>query len=166
MIRQHPRKKGRFGGALLRLVPYGAIAAGLPAVAQIVILGSTKRYGLLSAVGWGFFFVLGPSLVLGAILGVVGFLAWWLLRRYSRSERSLVRGGVVGVIVGTCGALPLGTLMASTELQIDPAWAVPLAGAYLALAVGCFVLWWERREGLHTFSSPPAEQEARSPAPE
>lgn len=134
------------GGALLWICLYGAIAAVLPAVVQILILGSTKRYGLLSAFGWGFIFVLGPCLMIGALLGVVGWCVWWLIRRYLPGQSVFARAGAVGAIAGACGALPVGSLLASTELQLVPSWVVPLTGAYLGLMFGGFVVRWERRE--------------------
>lgn len=42
----------------------------------------------------------------------------------------------------------MGSLLASTELRLDPSWVVPLTGVSLALMFGGFVVRWERREAL------------------
>ncbi|GAA1325055.1 hypothetical protein ACFSWE_03470 [Leucobacter albus] len=74
--RNHQTRRS-FGAPGLWLALFGAIAAGLPAALQLIYLGSTNRYGVLAAFGWGFFFILGPCLVFGA------FVLWWERREAS-----------------------------------------------------------------------------------
>lgn len=133
---------------MLRLLVFGGLAAALPALVQIVYLGSTNSYGVLSAVFWGFFLVIGPCLLWGSILSLLGLGAWWLLRRFVPNWALVVRSGVVGVVVGLGGAFPIGTLLSSTELRLDPQWVVPTTGIYLALMLAGFVFCRERREAL------------------
>lgn len=90
------------------------------------------------------------SVSAGFVLSLVCLGLWMTKRPPVRSGGAYSRAAIVGAIAGLLGAYPIGFLAFSTSLAgslgVGRPLGVLLAGVYLALMFGGYMLCWERRE--------------------
>jgi len=97
-------------------------------------------------VGWiiGLFII--PGAIVGLCVGVGGYVCWFYVRNSRGWVSPLSSAVTVGISVGLLGALPIGFLVSVTDLKINFPVAALASGLYMALLMGCYVFFWERRE--------------------
>ena len=123
-----------------------ALLACAPFAAYVLIPTDSNPYAFGARLVWGGGLLVIPSALLGAVLGAVCSLVGGLARKRLHWRGPVSIALALGLTAGILGAVPLGMLAGSTELQIDVPTAIWVIGLYLVLAFGGYGLWWALRE--------------------
>ena len=130
------------------LLLYGVLATVAPMVVQFVVMVANAPDPMFWGIGAGI--LIWGSVLMGVLLSGVCLCLWMIKRSPTRAGGAYARAVSAAVIVGVLGAYPIGWLNAATtlssDLGIQRSLGVLLAGIYLALVFGGYMLCWERRE--------------------
>lgn len=127
---------------------FGVFVTAAPVVVQFIIMAAQSSDRFYWGMGSGL--LLWGCLASGFALSLICLGLWMTKRSPTRSGGAYSRASMVGAIVGLLGAYPIGFLTFSTALAsnlgVGKQLGVLLAGIYLALMFGGYMLCWERCE--------------------